>query len=284
MPAMECLGQFDSRTRFESLLEPTKGRDRHPFGQASGATFRHRACGPVFSFLLALGCLDAAAAETRIDRHEFTLSVGSFRIAKMTLEGETDGNSYRATASFNSSGVVNWFTRVRYDGRVHGNVNGNRLVPKHYVETTVSGKEQASGSITYRNGSPVQTEKSPPAPVGSPRASIAEQNGTLDILTSTYMVLRNSPETELCDREFFMFDGTRRTKIELGPKQHEDGEITCNCTYYRIDGFPEKDMAEQVEFPFRLQYGPSREREGWYEIVRLTSMTDYGAFAMVRRK
>ena len=284
MPGMDCLDQFDSRTRIESLPEPTKGRDRIPFGWESSETFRKRAWRFACTLLLAFGGLGAAAADTRVDRHEFTLSVGSFRIANMVLDGETDGNSYSVSASFNSSGLVNWFTRVRYDARVHGSVSGNRLRPKHYVETTVSGKDHASGSITYRNGSPVQTEKSPPAPLGSPRASIAEQNGTLDILTSTYMVLRTSPETELCDREFFMFDGTRRTKIELGPKQHEDGEITCDCTYFRIDGFSEKDMAEQVEFPFRLQYGPSRDRDGWYEIVRLTSMTDYGAFAMVRRK
>ena len=262
------------------MQEPTQGRDRTP----SVWTFRKRACHLVCSLLLAVNWLGAAVAETRVDRHEFTLSVGSFRIADMTLEGEADGASYSVSASLNSSGLVNWFTRVRYDGRVHGSVSGNRLVPKHYVETTVSGGEQASGSITYRRGSPVQTERSPPAPIGSPRASIAKQHGTLDILTATYVALRSSPEEELCGREFFMFDGTRRTKIELGPKQREDGAITCDCTYFRIDGFPEKDMAEQVEFPFRLQFGPMRDREGWYEIVRLTSMTDYGAFAMVRRK
>ena len=245
---------------------------------------RNCTCRFVCSILLTLNCLGAATAETRVDRHEFTLSVGSFRIANMVLEGETDGATYSVSASLESSGLVNWFTRVRYDGRVHGRVSGKRLVPKHYVETTNSGGEQGSGSITYRRGSPVQTEKSPPAPLGSPRASIAEQRGTLDILTSTYSVLRSSPETELCGREFFMFDGTRRTKIELGPKQREDGAITCECTYFRIDGFSEKDMTEQVEFPFRVQYAPSLDREGWYEIVRLTSMTDYGAFAMVRRK
>ena len=231
-----------------------------------------------------MNSLGAAAAETRVDRHEFTVRVGGFRVASMVLDGESDGAGYSVSASLNSTGLVNWFTRIRYDGRVHGRVSRNRLVPRHYVETTVSGDEQASGSITYRNGSPVQTEKSPPARIGAPRASIAEQDGTLDILTATYMVLRNSPEAELCDREFFMFDGTRRTKIELGPQQHKNGTISCDCTYFRIDGFPEKDMAEQVEFPFRLQYGPSPDREGWFEIVRLTSKTDYGPFAMVRRK
>ena len=266
------------------MQEPTQGRDHTPSSQASGTAFRKRACLFACSLLLALNCLGAAVAETRVDRHEFTLSVGSFRIAKLVLEGETDGADYRVSASLNSRGLVNWFTRVRYDGRVHGSLSGSRLVPKHYVETTKSGGEQASGSITYSNGSPVRTERSPPAPIGSPRASIAEQQGTLDILTATYVALRSSPEAELCDREFFMFDGTRRTKIELGPKQLEDGTITCDCTYFRIDGFSEKDMAEQVEFPFRLQFGPMRDREGWYEIVRLTSMTDYGAFAMVRRK
>ncbi len=265
------------------MQEPTQGRGRSPSRWASGWTFRNRACSLLGSFLLASNCLGAAVAETRVDRHEFTLSVGSFRIANMTLDGETDGDNYSVSASLKSSGLVNWFTRVRYDGRVHGNVSGNRLVPKHYVETTASGGEQASGSITYRRGSPVQTEKSPPAPIGSPRASIAEQHGTLDILTATYVALRSSPEADLCDREFFMFDGTRRTKIELGPQQREEGSITCDCTYYRIDGFSEKDMAEQVEFPFRLQFGPMRDREGWYEILRLTSMTDYGAFAMVKR-
>lgn len=266
------------------MPDSTQGRDRASSKWASGGMIRKRECRFVCSFLLALNCLGAAVAETRVDRHEFTLSVGSFRIANMTLEGETDGSTYSVSASLKSSGLVNWFTRVRYDGRVHGSVSGNRLVPKHYVETTMSGGEQASGSITYRSGSPVQTEKSPPAPFGSPRASIAEQHGTLDILSSTYAVLRSSPETELCGHEFFMFDGTRRTKIELGPKQQEEGAITCECTYFRIDGFSEKDMAEQVEFPFRVQYAPSSDREGWYEIVRLTSMTDYGALAMVRRK
>lgn len=265
------------------MQEPTQGRDRTASRRASGRTFRKQACRFVCSFLLASNCFGAAVAETRVDKHEFTLSVGSFRIANLILDGETDGTTYSVSASLKSSGLVNWFTRVRYDGRVHGSVSGNRLVPKHYVETTASGGEQASGSITYRRGSPVQTEKSPPAPIGSPRASIAEQQGTLDILTATYVALRSSPEAELCDREYFMFDGTRRTKIELGPKQQEDGAITCDCTYFRIDGFPEKDMAEQVEFPFRLKFGPMRDREGWYQIVRLTSKTDYGAFAMVKR-
>ncbi|MCE2523017.1 MAG: DUF3108 domain-containing protein [Rhodobacteraceae bacterium] len=234
--------------------------------------------------MLAMNLFGPAFAEIRIDRLELAVSVGSFRVADLDLDAKTDGSTYSISAALTSSGFVNWFTRIRYDGKVHGRVSRGRLSPLHYAQTTVSGDNKVSGSITYRNGAPVQIEKSPPAPIGAPKASIVGQAGTFDILTATYLVLRNSEMTEICDHEFFIYDGTRRVKIELGPQIADEGFVSCNCKYVRIDGFSEKELAEQTEVPFRLQYRPSNEREGWFEIARLTSVTNYGALVVVPRK
>ncbi len=234
--------------------------------------------------MLAINLFSPAVAEIRIDRLELAVSVGSFRVADLDLDAETDGSTYSVSAALTSSGLVNWFTRIRYDGKVHGRVSRGRPSPLHYAQTTVSGDKKTSGSITYRNGSPVQIERSPPAPIGAPKASIVGQAGALDILTATYLVLRNSEMTEICDHEFFIYDGTRRVKIELGPQIADEGFVSCNCKYVRIDGFSKKDMAEQTEVPFRLQYRPINEREGWFEIARLTSVTNYGALVVVPRK
>ena len=225
-----------------------------------------------------------AAAETRVDELAFAVSVGSFRIADIVLKGEASQGSYTVTGSLTSRGIVNWFTRVRYDGSVRGSVSKGRMIPGHYFETTASGDRQASGSITYEDGAPVMTEKSPPVPIGTPRAPIADQSGTLDILTATYLVVRDSEEGEICDMEFFMYDGTRRSKIEIGEQQVVDERIRCDSKYVRIDGFSQGELEEQTEFPFQLEYTPMDDREGWFEIVRLTSQTKYGRLVAVRKQ
>ncbi len=242
-----------------------------------------RFCRVASAVVLTLHVSGLAASETRVDDLAFEVSVGSFRIADIVLKGEASKGSYTITGSLTSRGIVNWFTRVRYDGSVRGSVSNGRMVPGHYFETTASGDRQASGSITYEDGAPVMTEKSPPAPIGNPRAPIADQSGTLDILTATYLVVRDSEEGEVCDKEFFMYDGTRRSKIEIGEQKIVDDRVHCESKYIRIDGFSQSDLEEQTEFPFQLEYTPMDGREGWFEIVRLTSQTKYGKLVAVRK-
>ena len=92
------------------------------------------------------------------------------------------------------------------------------------------------------------TEKSPPAPIGTPRASIADQSGTLDILTATYLVVRDSEESEVCDTEFFMYDGTRRSKIEIGDSKLSMTGSTVTANTSASTDFPKVTWKSRPSF------------------------------------
>ena len=93
-----------------------------------------RFCRVASAVVLTFHVSDLAASETRVDDLAFAVSVGSFRIADIVLKGEASQGSYTVTGSLTSKGIVNWFTRVRYDGKVRGSVSKGRMVPGHYFE------------------------------------------------------------------------------------------------------------------------------------------------------
>ncbi len=238
-----------------------------------------------FAVALALAAQLSAPAlgQNRIDNLDFSLSVGGFRVASLNIRGEVSERSYKIAAVLTSTGIVNWFTNIRYDGRVEGTTRRGNLVPRHYVETTSRDGSQASGSITYRNGVPVRIEKSPPDILGTPRASISKQRGTLDLLTMSYLALRDVELGEICDKSFSLYDGTRRSEVVLGePVAFGDG-FRCDCKIVRVDGYSESAMAEQPELPFELEFRPVEDRDDWYAVKRLKAPTDYGRLVATRR-
>ena len=231
-----------------------------------------------------LSCSFAAmpAAEVRSDRLNFEIRVGGFKVATGSLIAEFEDQGYEIAARVVSDGFLNLFTNYQYDGRVRGKLKKSKLQPDHYWETSSKNDEQASGSITYRKGSPYRIEKSPPSPVGAPRAPISEQTGAIDVLTMVYLIIRDGNENDLCEEEFILYDGTRRSWIELGGRKAEDGKIICDSKFTRVDGFKPSSMEEQVEFPFRLEFRPSQE-EDRFQLFRLTAPTKFGTMAVIRK-
>ena len=183
--------------------------------------------------LITAFCSVEAYSEMRRDALYYVIGVGGIKVAEMDVVGETDGTTYQALGRMESTGLVDWFARMRYDGKVNGIVSKGRLVPVQYEDISTRRSSNVSLSISYEGGSPSRMNRSPPVPVGKPRSPLFRQEGALDILTTTYLLLKDTQASELCDHDFFVFDGIRRSKIVTELSSSVNGEVTCSGRFIR---------------------------------------------------
>lgn len=216
---------------------------------------------------------DGISGGLRVDEVKINVAVAGVVIGRMALAARSDGRSYGTSAIIVDSGVVGWFADFRYEASVSGWIRGERFEPVAYSERIDGSSEVQQTSISYENGLPSKIEMAVPEPDA---ADPAEQGGTLDPLTAFYILTRDAPDGELCGVSFHMFDGARRSRVDLGTPQLEGGKLVCEAEYERIEGWTEEEMDERSVFPFEVSYSPLDERPGWFRLSELTAPTSFG--------
>jgi hypothetical protein len=224
----------------------------------------------------------AAAAEARRDEGQFDVYVAGVRAGVLVFGGVVEDGTYAAHGKIESTGLLARFLKVRYDAKSWGRVIDGRLQPASYVETANTGKRQSQAVMAYVAGVPQVKEYNPPRKSGKTVLDPATQAGTLDPMSVIYAALRNVPEDEVCTLKVQMFDGARRSQVTLGKPNRDGDSVTCAGEYRRLAGFSEKEMAEQVSYPFTLTY--LRQPDGMFRVEKMTTSTDIGTASLIRRK
>lgn len=213
----------------------------------------------------------------------FDLSIRGIDAAVLRFDGAVEGNRYRVSGQIESAGLVGLLKSIRYEGASQGTVRGGRFTPQRYVEKADTGRRKSVGEIRYSRGVPTIKSYDPPRAADDAGLDPATQGGTVDPLTAMFAVLRDVPEGQECNLSLTLFDGERRSQVQLGaPAPGKDGGLTCPGEYRRLDGFSAEDMAEKTRFPFAVTL--SAPEGGLRRATEVRMDTIFGRALMTRRR
>jgi len=230
---------------------------------------------------LVLGLTGTAARAE--DPVVFDLSLRGIEAAVLSFTGTVEGNRYSVAGRLQSAGLVGMLKSIRYEGASQGTVRGTRFTPQRYVETADTGRRKSVAEMRYSRGVPEIKSYDPPRTAEKAGLDPATQGGTVDPLTAMFVVLRDVPQGQECNVELTLFDGERRSRVQLGaPEAGKDGGVTCPGEYRRLEGYSAEDMAEKTRFPFTLTL--SAPRDGVRQATEVRMETLYGRAVMTRRR
>jgi len=233
----------------------------------------------VAALVLALGSTPAAANQT--DSAIFDLHLRGIKAGTLSVSGAINGSTYAASGKLQSSGILAAIKKISYDAKVSGNLSGARYTPRTYQEKADTGNRQSESVMEYRAGVPQLKVYNPPRKPEDQDIDPATQGGTVDPMTAAYATLRDVPEAEACQLSLTLFDGKRRSQVQLSNPVMQGDRITCAGEYRRLEGFSDKDMAEKTRFPFRLIYNPAQN--GVLRVGEVQMDTLYGKGVLKRR-
>lgn len=219
-----------------------------------------------------------AASETT-DQGVFDFHLLGIKAGVFAYKGVRNETSYAVTGRLESAGLVSFVKQIRYDAKARGRVGADgRLVPRRYEEDADTGKRQSRSLMEYEDGVPtvVRPERQRARDVDP-----ATQGGTLDPLSALYAVFRDMPREEVCALEIHMFDGKRRSRVQLSEPTSRDDRVVCAGEYRRLAGFSKREMAEKQRFAFTLTYAPAGD--GQMRVRRVEMETEYGPATLTRR-
>ena len=234
---------------------------------------------------LALGLLCAAlaaplTAQTRTDA-TFVAKLYGATLATITMAGQTSGSAYSVRAELSTRGIVSALSNTSYRGDASGRISSGRFRPARYDETVVEGSDRKVGALVWRAGLP-QPEGYMAEERQDDALPISGQGDTVDPLTAIFMVLRDQSPEEVCPPlRQFVFDGERRSVVELTRTSETADTITCAGQFRRVAGYPkdEYDKRRKV-FPLELTYTRSGDVMQ-AQVMKLR--TDYGPATLERR-
>ncbi len=210
----------------------------------------------------------------------FDFFLAGIRAGELKFTGQESGGRYTAASSIRSAGMVGIFADFFFDGSATGSVTASgRVVPDSFVSRSKSPRAERDTRIEWQGGAPVSVSVEPPR---SSSPDPASQAGTLDPVSAGFALFRDGPAGEICDTRVDVFDGSRRSRLELGaPKLGSDGEISCAGRYARLEG-EEHSMSAKQDHGFRLVFRANGD--GVARLERIEAPTGFGTAVAERRR
>ncbi len=205
----------------------------------------------------------------------FNVAIRGITAGTLTVKGTESGGSYQTTGVLQSGGLVGLVRSLKYTAKAKGAVSGNRFSPSRYDENADTGKRKSKTTMTYSGGVPKVVAGS------TGDLNPASQKGTVDPQTAIYAAFRDVNEADVCKLNLQMFDGKRRSQVQLRTPRADGNLIKCDGEYRRLKGFSAEDMAEKTRFPFNLFY--AKTSDGRYRVEKVVTQTLYGNATMTRR-
>lgn len=230
--------------------------------------------GAAAAFLLAT----ASAGAARAEQAAFDFTVAGFPIGSIATSATQSGTRYSATADIDATGLVGFFTSFFFHGKSSGSVKPDgTVVPSRFEAQSKSSRAIRQTTIDWKNGKPVSVSIEPPR---SDNADPAEQGGTLDPVSAAFRLLRDVPKAEACGVTVDMFDGSRRSRLQVGPGRVEGSVLTCEGSYARMKG-ESLGSLDRNKFPFTLTFQIGAD--GIARVQRITAPTNFGSAVVARR-
>lgn len=251
--------------------------------QTSHPRWRARAGAALMAAIIAaLPAAQASGAAARGDSAIYDLQIRGIKAGTLSIAGAVDAGNYVATGRLQSSGVLSWIRKIRYDARAAGRLSGSRhFTPARYEETADTGRRQSEALMEYRAGVPQVKVYNPPRKRKDGGVDPAAQAGSVDPMTAAFAVLRDIPAAEACQLDLKLFDGKRASRVIVTDPRPSGTGLVCSGEYRRVDGFSAEDMAEKTSFPFTVVYAPGPD--GLMTVDEVSMDTLYGKGRLKRR-
>ena len=176
---------------------------------------------------LAALCLgpQPASAQGRLEAHyEATLS--GLPVGRGVWNIEIADDSYSASASGGTSGILNAIAGGRGTGASQGRVVGGALLPTNYNATTTTQKKSEAIRLVLLNGNVKEFAIEPEPPVDADRIVVtdAHRRGVLDPMTGSMLRVPGTADVmspDSCRTGAGIFDGRLRYDMKLDFKRME---------------------------------------------------------------
>jgi Protein of unknown function (DUF3108) len=174
--------------------------------------------------LLGLGS-PAAYAQGRLEAHyEATLS--GLPVGRGVWNIDISDDSYSASASGGTSGILNAIAGGHGTGASQGRVVGGALVPTNYNATTTTSKKSEAIRLVLANGNIKEFAIEPEPPVDADRIVVtdAHRRGVLDPMTGSMLRVPGTADVmspDSCRTGAGIFDGRLRYDMKLDFKRME---------------------------------------------------------------
>lgn len=234
----------------------------------------------ILGLVLALGM--AASGARADEKQRYTVYGGGIKLGSMALDARTGGGKYAASGRVSGGGLLGVFVTFDFAGQATGRIaKDGTLIPKSYVAKSDDGKTARTTKFSYGTKTPRGISFAPPRTPKPYDARPAKQAGTLDPISATLALLQAQPVGKACNKTVDVFDGSKRSRLTLGPRQAaRGGKFVCAGIYSRVEGFSPKLMARRVNFPFSVTFV---EVDGMMRVDRFSTDTTFGRVVAIRR-
>lgn len=219
-----------------------------------------------------------SAAPALADTKTFDLRISGINVGTVTLSGQQEGDSYRATSQIEPNALVGMFTDYAFDGQASGTLNGSGEVrPSRFTAESTSPRATRVTVVEWDGERPTRVSVEPPRKHQPDPAQVV---GALDPVSAGFALLRDSAPDDICNASIDVFDGSRRSRLAVAPAQRDGEAWVCNGLYANVEG-EAHSMSEQKEYPFRLVYGPVGADA--VRLERIETDTRFGRAVLARR-
>ena len=234
----------------------------------------------LLSLTLALLPWHPASAQTRLETMSFTVSVSGITAGTLNLGVTRDGARYALKSRVASTGLAGLLRPFSVVSVARGRLGPEGYRPESYASKSDGMRAGRGAEIRYEKGIPTIVSAAEEPEPGAPLVDPATQGGSVDPLTATYAILRTVAPQDLCRLSLRIFDGHRASRVVLSGPEANAGLTTCSGIYRRVDGYPERELAQRVEFPFTLTYATLPD--GQYRLIELSLDSSYGPARLTR--
>ncbi len=207
------------------------------------------AVAPLAALLLTLMYLAPQALAQSVAKTtlHYDLRRAGLTLGQLRLTHQQDARAYVAEGRFRTTGLVAALRQVRFDMHVSGRVGDTEMQPGRYREQIRTGRRSSSVTLHYVGGRPHLISGQAGTAHG---ADPAKQAGTLDPMTALWLAATG----HACDRTLPIFDGARRTLLQLGPLRETANGPGCQGELHRLDGYAPADLARHPAFALSLWF------------------------------
>ncbi|MCH8521024.1 DUF3108 domain-containing protein [Glycocaulis sp.] len=217
---------------------------------------------------------------------QYSGSLFMIPVANIAISAVWPGETYSATAVFQSGGLLRWFDDTNIEAGVSGYVQENELAPWRYQHLNhASGKGRIVG-IDFVEGRAVPDVEPPFGSMGDPPASDEEREGAVDPISGILSMMLAAPATangNICSGRVPIFDGRARYNLRLenggmsdvSTRAYRGEAMVCRAYVEPISGYEDgkRPTEDDTARPVTMWLAPI---EGLWVPVRYRANTRIG--------
>ena len=211
----------------------------------------------------------------------YDIEVGGIGAGELEIDADLGGEEYRATALFNTAGIVGLFIEESWSAQTTGRVTDAGLVPARYVANRRIPDKQTR-EVRFSGGDPVSVRAIPAFATEPWSVEARGQSGVTDPVTAILSILAPGAAETACGRVIEVFDGQHRFAVEIAEPVEREGRLTCEAVHVRRAGYEPEKMGEDARRSFTLVF--RRRDDGLVQVARVETETPVGRATMRLRE